>query len=282
MTELTYYYKFRKVNKYSLSALAGCQLWFDKLSNQNDPFEGECKIETSFNSNAEKMIGAILSKPNNEFYTHITNTTGIQHPQSYQPIELLEQYARSLAQKVVNDTQNKSFICSLSSSETDYLDPIRNTLMWGHYAEGLRGFCLVFDSQALTSDLFHASQKKAYPVAVKYSEAPAVFDATQLIKLDSFKLEPNAELNSIELLLKTSATKSLNWKLENEVRVLSFSTEQLLRFKPDSLEKVVFGEKMLKGDRELILSILNSRYPNTKTQTAKIKKDSYTLMFVDD
>lgn len=282
MTKPTYYYKFRKVDKYSLSALAGCQLWFDKLSNQNDPFEGECKIETNFDSNSKKMIDAILNKPTNQLYKHITNTTGIQNPQSYHPIELLEQYTRTLAQRVVNDTQDKSFICSLSSSETDDLDPISNTLMWGHYAEGLRGFCLVFDSKSLTNDLFHASKKKAYPILVKYSEAPAVFDATQLIKLDRFMLEPNAELNTQELILKASATKSLNWKIENEVRVLSFSTEQLLSFKPDSLVKVVFGEKMLKGDRELILSILCSRYPNTKTQTAKIKKDSYTLILVDD
>ncbi|MEZ9418554.1 hypothetical protein BCS96_11460 [Vibrio breoganii] len=282
MTKPNHFYKFRQVDKYSLSALASCQLWFDRLSNQNDPFEGECLIDSTADDRLKDWAEGMLSKPTPDFYKYIFEATGIQNPQKCSTTELLEHYLRAVATGFISDTQEKTFICSLSSSQPCEVDPIESTLMWGHYAEGLRGFCLVFDEQSLTQDLMKSSNNKAHPIAVEYSNSPRTLRATNLVSTKGVKLMVSESIDSLGLLSTTSGTKSKHWEMENEVRVLSFCTEQLLQYKPESLVKVVCGDKMPTGDRELIESILSSKYPNTKIETAKVRKDSYRLTFAED
>lgn len=163
---------------------------------------------------------------------------------------------------------------------TDVKDPIENTLMWGHYAGGLRGFCLVFDEEKLTQSIFENTQRQAYPTPVQYSDVPTDIEATSFVTITNNVFAPNTEADIVQMLLNVSATKSLDWKGENEVRFLSHSSEQLVSYEAQALVGVIIGDKMQKSDRNLLLTILDSKYPHIEIKTAKTKRESYGLMFV--
>ncbi|WP_425654728.1 DUF2971 domain-containing protein [Vibrio campbellii] len=278
-----YYYKFRQVNDYSLSALENCQLWFDKLSNQNDPFEGGYKLTFSPTAEQRAAIDKYFNHPKQKQLGIIFEATGLQNPASCSPIELSEYYIRALAQKAVRHLQ-ECLICSMSSSNThdtdDVKDPIENTLMWGHYAGGLRGFCLVFDEEKITHSIFENTQRQAYPTAVRYSDEPANFEATNIVTITNNIFAPNTDADILQMLLSVSATKSLDWKGENEVRFLSHSGEQLVSYEAQALVKVIIGDKMPSEDKAKLKAILDAKYPHIEIKTAKTKRESYELMFV--
>ncbi|MGR5258380.1 DUF2971 domain-containing protein [Vibrio astriarenae] len=276
------YYKFRQVDKYSLSALAGYQLWFDKLSNQNDPFEGSYKSKVLFTPLDETNILRRFGTVTDELLDIVRTEAGVMNPHRCNPVELVEHYVRAQVGKALNNLQ-RSYICSMSNSDTSQTqgikDPIKNTLMWGHYAGGLRGFCLVFDADKLADSIFCNTHEKAHPVDVTYSNEPATIHASDIIRITTDGLVLDSFPNVYKILRETTARKSLDWRGENEVRFISHGTEQLVSFDPQALVKVVVGEKMPASDRALLQTILEAKYQHVHIEIAGTKYESYELRF---
>lgn len=277
------YYKFRQVDKYSLSALAGCQLWFDKLSNQNDPFEGSYRLNSELNDIEKEHVKRLFHPPTQELMEIFHTKFAAIRPENHSADELVSIYLRYLVQESAKRLQT-SLICSMSNSDVGehkhVKDPIDNTLMWGHYAGGLRGFCLVFDADKLTKSIFNNSRRLALPIPVTYSNVPAELKATDVVNISANGLEINESMSAIETLAKTSARKSWDWRGENEVRIISHGTEQLITYAPEALVCVVIGEKMPPTDRDLLQTVLAAKYPHVELQEAQVKNESYDLRFV--
>jgi hypothetical protein len=108
-------------------------------------------------------------------------------------------------------------------------------LMWGHYADGHRGYCLEFDT---TKD----------PV---FTKARQVRYDTALPRLGN-ELFMTA---SIEAAMKLLLTKGDCWEYEKEWRIFHRQAQHLYGF-GSSLKSVYFGSKMSIELRQMIASLL--------------------------
>lgn len=274
-----YFYKFRTLNKNSLSGLANRELWFDKLINQNDPFEGGCIIDSSLSTSLQLYAQSQIGLNHITHNTDLFKLTSVHHPEKLSPTELLVEFGKRCASDLIQRIREESLICSFSYfDEGDIDDPLFNTHMWGHYSDGLRGFCLVFDEESLSEDIFNNSGKLAKGFHVEYQNRPKSINISELLKVDNSVLKLSNELEGANLVARISTTKSEDWAREKEVRFISFSKNHLLNFKQTSLLKIVIGEKMSKPDRELLLSIVKLKYPNVEILIMKRQYNSYRLV----
>ncbi|EHS7464073.1 DUF2971 domain-containing protein [Vibrio cholerae] len=269
-------YKFRRADKYSLSALANSQLWFDSITNQNDPFEGQFVVDVNFSEEALSHL------PNLYEPDQIQRITMIQNLQALAPVEVGRKIVNATTLAIVDTVRQGAAICSLSASPAseEDLNPIFNSLLWGHYAEGLRGFCLVFDTEQLVGSLHTSSGFNLKVLPIKYTNAPSSIVTNRLFDIDDMGLLQRRGLDDF-FIPNILATKSLHWKSENEVRLLTISQSKLLEYNRSSLKSVVLGEKMPISERNLVVSIVKSTYPDAKIQVAKIKEHSYDLELID-
>ena len=232
-----YLYKFRTMDKNALSCLANNQFWFDKLCNQNDPFEGECIVDSQLSEKQKK---------------YVTDR--------------------------IDWVKSESNICSFSyfdEEETD--DPLYNSRMWGHYSDGLRGFCLVFNSSLLEENLFENGHRCTLGFNVDYKNTPKIINNDDLNQIDWKGESDSLKLSGVELVARISTTKSKDWEAEKEVRFISFSSKSLIGYNINCLNKVIVGEKMEKSDQELLFSIIKSKYPKAEVLVMKMKSNSYKL-----
>lgn len=267
-------FKYFRVNEYSLSNLAESNLFLNHHSSFNDPFECRCEILSGFPSLEVESPRLI----------NILNAWGFERADD----------------EVVRESYD-DYVESLESSEPDieyYIDNARigcfskrqdNLLMWAHYADGLRGFCLEFDSQKLIPP---DQDAKIYEVL--YENEPAIIDASVMAVLHDqwdyhndafFEAQAlakyrgegrNYELSLYEAGVKDAsyrlgeiyqkmlATKPVQWSYEEELRLIDFAPRTgqsgTLMFYPESaIKSVIFGEKMTRDHQQLVQDILHAK-----------------------
>lgn len=183
-----------------------------------------------------------------------------------------------------------------------------NLLMWSHYADGLRGFCIVFDEDAVVK-----SEEGAFLLDVEYLDAPPVVDSfvyaiakdqewyhevaiqeTQaLVKhlggadkkywiADFEKAGAEAFAKMREIWQHVFAVKPSEWSYEQERRLLvptSFSDKKpIMRpFPTDAVKEIILGERMSEGYRDKLLRALDKRYPGVPIRKAYRAKNYYTI-----
>ncbi len=98
-------------------------------------------------------------------------------------------------------------IYSLSKPEEDETFP-SNELLWAHYANSHKGFCIEYDLDILTNNMSKQFDIRNRINVVYKNERPEVLETDTLFKVQC----------------KVFGTKSLAWKYENELRLV-FLTE---------------------------------------------------------
>jgi len=253
-------YKYFPPNEFSLRNLRDGALYFRHYSDFNDPFEFWSKVVEGIPSPSDGdrfwWAMATWGFPKGES----DNLADYEDPREY--FESLEDEQPPF-QLLFDDTR----IACFASEST-------NLLMWAHYAEGMRGFCIGFDESAL------ARLPDAYLLAVDYLDTPPVVDSfVYAVAQDQYDYhmmaieETQAEikhLNKLEqldeiadyrkaadeaFLLMTSiwqrafAAKPEEWKYENERRLLIRTSEggtaPILKSYPEgTVREIIVGERM--------------------------------------
>lgn len=183
----------------------------------------------------------------------------------YRP-ELNRQQRRKLAAEIVRDkrphrnaTLQEAIVRDIQSDVdgvgvfclSDHADDI---LMWSHYGDSHRGFCLEFET---TTGL-------GIPLDVSYS---VDFPRVDFLR-DSDRRQMEANL----------LTKAAVWSYEREWRILDTNEGPGVRqFPPEMLSGVVFGCKMTEEDRAAVHGWVESGPTSPKFYEAVIKEDSYSL-----
>lgn len=267
-------FKYFRVNEYSLGNLAESNLFLNHHSSFNDPFECRCEILSGFPSLEVESPRLI----------NILNAWGFERADD----------------EVVRENYD-DYVESLESSEPNieyYIDNARigcfskrqdNLLMWAHYADGLRGFCLEFDSQKLIPP---DQDAKIYEVL--YENEPAIIDASVMAVLHDqwdyhndafFETQAlakyrgegrNYELSLYEAGVKDAsyrlgeiyqkmlATKPVQWSYEEELRLIDFAPRTgqsgtLMFYPENAIKSVIFGEKMTRDHQQLVQGILHAK-----------------------
>lgn len=112
-----------------------------------------------------------------------------------------------------------------------------NLLMWGHYADGHRGFCLEFDTAVLPAS-------KALPV-VYQSTYPRFSAAEVALTLDANRLFEVAVLS-----------KSVDWAYEEEWRILKDEAGSTFGYDHSALTSIYLGARMPEKHRQQLLADL--------------------------
>ncbi|MCL6102466.1 MAG: DUF2971 domain-containing protein [Bacteroidetes bacterium] len=133
-------YKYLPFTINSLKLLVNGELWFGVPKNQNDPFEGEFVTKDYYSLPKEHMIRfyyesspELLNKNNlQEKIDEINNNPFVFHRDVYTILKkrLKEHYGISCFSYVKD-----------------------NVLMWSHYANSHKGFCVIFDKDILNKSI---------------------------------------------------------------------------------------------------------------------------------
>ena len=143
------------------------------------------------------------------------------------------------------DALNKFGIVSLTQRND-------NILMWSHYANNFSGICIGF------------AEDKTFEKAlkVKYSSK-------------RYQVDPNISLekNAIKSLL----FKNIDWKYEQEKRIVLERSNQYLCFEENEIKEIIFGPKIDSFYEEIIEMTIEKYNPAIEVKKAHINVYEYKM-----
>lgn len=262
-------YKFSSLNINSLSALAEGKAWFSKLADFNDPFEGQFVIETpdfTKESEREKLFAHEAKKlPFNVMKESALDLVRYRYNQS--PADY-ERFFKDLVESTRNDFYNSYLntgaYCVASDIPDTPMTQVSNALMWSHYADGMRGFCIKFDANKFYSSLNYLNEDDFYWSPVHYEDKLCIVDY-----YDFDNMAKNATTRAIH-------TKHSGWEYEYECR---FITQQsgLYEYNHDAIECIYIGDKMPVSHQRVLLDICEKNLPNVDIVGVRTHKSSYSI-----
>lgn len=193
-------YKFRpnfSENKYK-SLLTDAIIWFAAPESFNDPFDCRIPVRDDLENkeNRRKELKKLFTQnePNSNVDQINNQVEIVVHKYSNK-----QSYEQSLEDK--DDLINQRI--GIFSLAGDY----RNILLWGHYADGHRGFCIEYDLDILKE--YFKGQHREKQISVIYY--PVEYHSNLPVVIRSQLIED-------ELFTKQFTTKYKDWRYEKEHR----------------------------------------------------------------
>lgn len=276
-------YKFRSVNTNNLTALSSCHLWFSSLPDFNDPFEGEYAINETLSSEDEAFLiekVTLISQgvdPDSNNYYNTLERLDVDPESDTLMTDLGIAFAKDDIHNLLKILHNSK--CISFSAKTNQHDPLYENLLWAHYADGLRGYCLVFDYKKLSEYFYHSIKEAIRPIQVSYQKKPKELLISNFIRSKSF--HNDTDISYIQTLTETMATKSSSWSYENELRYISLKGQNVYTYPPECLKSIIIGEKMSEDQIKLLKKVALSVHPNISIKYATIEKNTYTIKIVN-
>lgn len=237
-------YRYQALSAHSLAGLINNTIWLAKPESFNDPFD--CAITLDRRKYKESIMHAISvamerSKPAGLRAEHLQDIW----PGDKEAFELLRGKVLELIQDIG--------ICSFSGLP-DHM------LMWSHYADHHRGFCIEYDCREGTKlrELAHK---------VRYEDSLPRLTAADFAP-------PNSEKTLDVLWL----TKSTSWSYEQEWRVMMAKGNKDYQA-PSSLVSVIFGARMPESDRVMVAQALRHQ-PNIEFKEAILKEGEFIIEII--
>jgi len=135
-----------------------------------------------------------------------------------------------------------------------------NLLMWSHYANSHKGFCIGYDK----IELF----KQTQGVLGKVSYA------------EEFPILPFLSENVADL-IDLIMTKSKHWEYEDEYRIIkSDAPRKKIILRDNSIKEIVFGCKMEKTSKEEIIAIALAKFPTIKFYDCVLDNKQFKLSII--
>lgn len=211
------------------------ELYFPSPSKFNDPFD--CRVDFDIDLKCSKSdVKKYLEKAQRNMSTPIDIKRILNDEE-----ELRRNIKRLAREELQPELEKQMGILSLSEKNYDIL-------MWSHYADGHRGFCLEFDGAAL--------HNWKYCQPVNYDENFLPFgefcDALP-------ELNDNNQKKSMRAFV---LRKSSHWKYESEWRVIVNVTDErgrTLIYPQEILTGVIFGCRMSNDNKIIIKNTLDGR-----------------------
>ena len=134
-----------------------------------------------------------------------------------------------------------------------------NYLMWSHYSNSHKGFCIEFDTRKLVESVVATFQK------VRYTDEIPLFSIKDTLE--------------DELMVKLLYTKSKKyWAYEDEYRFsYIYGPDKAVKFSPDALTAIYFGCKASYEDQIEIIEIVTKKYPKAEFRKMDLDKKDFKL-----
>ncbi len=246
--------KYARFNTNTLHLLISNVLFFNHISNYNDPAEVLLDFDFSENHNAYKKL-----RNSTKYLTYHLCLDKIMRSK-----ETKEEFKKSSptavdqqsAQEVITDIQSKYRCCSMTKAFS--------SLMFAHYADSHKGICIVLDG-----DLQYFRNAKQ----VKYDYY--------------FQKSFTGFVRKTESIEGAFLRKSKEWKYENEYRILKLPSEftsgsQFGNGYYDSIPKnsiraIILGCRMRENDLTIIQQLKKKKLINCKLFISELQQSKIKL-----
>jgi len=237
-------YKYQPVyedtdKNYSLRNLREQKLWFSKPESFNDPFD--CSINFDIiDADKDEKLQPLFDR----LLDIVTDKTSFRS--KYMTEGKVNDLLKADAIRMAKDA-TKSVIARKQFGTSCFAERNDNILMWSHYANSHKGFCLEFD----TSFEPFKPRKVQNLLKVNYSEKYPPLNIDDI---------PN---NSPSLPQNIYGIKSMCWSYEDEWRMFSSAGDRSYSFDPLALTGIYLGCNMDKTCKHEIAKMLHT-FPSAK------------------
>jgi hypothetical protein len=252
-------FKYQGVTEYSLKNLENCEVFLAPRNVLNDPHELGFILE-SYPQYRIKEIE--LAKQRELFFKDSGYVDSIK--------EMLDTGREVTKHK--EDTVYFSELINNSGVLSTTADPL-NRLMWSHYANSHKGFCLEFESDFLNGKniaLYPADYLPDTPILsfseqrdFQYRQIKQMNPSFSLVGIHKFYLENSKAFkqeSTQQLLLAALTAKHEDWKYENEWRYVC-GKNGAVNYQPKKLKSIILGMQITDEDKDNILKIV-ANLPN--------------------
>lgn len=253
-------YKYRPINKTTITLLANSTLYFSSPSIFNDPFD--CNISVHYYAKNKTDLRDWLQ--NNEGTNEIAKQVSLM-PDGLVDLKL---------HQIDNDSFNFKILCFSKSRE--------NILLWSHYSDEHKGICLQFDVSNNNNKFYMSFSPESFNNIPK--EAANIVPVEKVDYTNDRPKPFNGFIEEASGYYRFFLAKSICWEYEEEYRILmptqALKTNPVI-FNKDILTGIIFGTRTPKEDKELIYKITKPIYPNLNYYQALINPHKYTLDIID-
>lgn len=259
-----YLYKFRYFDKEGrhLKILSDKELFFASPDSFNDPFDCQAPVRSTAGSR-DQIISRFV-RIHKISYPYLTTAQPYEFAtDSYQKKTFMSPERIEMLNKQKQDFISRSvgFFCMSSN--------YRTILSWSHYSDSHRGFCVGIEVKMLAKLCAAYNDTHGPPMGlmpVKYDNLFPMIDP--FVDSDQAKLQ------------KQFFTKSKEWEYEREYRVmLAEGANTFVKVENLELRRLILGCQIRPENRNLIISILKEKHPNTLLFQAEMKEEEYGLRF---
>lgn len=230
-----------------------------------------------------KFLYKFYGKSNNNLHSLLKGYLYFSNPKFFNdPFDSLvnrERYIRKGGDRITKHRENMG-ICSFSLINN-------NPLMWGHYTNNYKGFCLKFKNDSLLKNNYiqirnHVSYLKNY----QFSNDNLNKEISDLYKL-SIKKEDKEHIQKVLTTSFEYCWKYYDWKYEQEFRGISWVTDKFkrqLKYNKKDVKEIYIGYKMKDIDLvyyDLLIEILKNNYPKIKVYEVKPNPLDVKLDFIE-
>ena len=234
-------FRYRSLSAYSLGELVNQTMWYSSPSTFNDPFDCALTIDQrKFDESFEHAVRVGIER--GTIRPDLPAARWIPTADDRRVYLKIRQMLRGAATKLG--------LCCFSE------DP-RSILMWAHYANDHKGFCVEYSSDQHT---------------MLSTEVSSVMYSAKLPSISISDLSPEKSAKTVELLWRT---KAACWRYEKEWRALAPEGGKSYPAR-GPIEAIIFGERMPEQDRQLLRQALHGQ-PRIKFKEAYVHESKFAM-----
>ena len=178
-------------------------------------------------------------------------------PEQNEAVEDVQRLIDDMGHKLADEVKNLFLVGCLC---IDY----KNRLMWSHYADSQKGFCIEYDFSGIEEEIL-----SKLPLPVFYSESRPLVPWKTAME-NSVKSTEEAYVELMRgLLIRDKA-----WEYENEWRILSMVSEDT-ELRMPQISCLYLGAAIDKDNRDKIIDIAKMR--NIPVRQMKVDRGAYEL-----
>lgn len=281
-------YKYRPFNEYSKSALNSNQLWFSSPQNFNDIFDTQVNFNPGLSivddlsvdqvlNNVEAIKEGLIDEKKQyeqkisnpitfeehlrKMFAEVQKMYPNQIPDELCEVlqEILDKYCNEMVSRMSGHLRSGYSVLSLSANEN-------NNLMWSHYADAHKGFCIEYDFSKLAID--HDRRRMCYPVL--YRKNP--------INVSRYLNNRDVSFNNF-FGIYACLTKSVEWEYEKEWRIVHPLGQQYansLVHMPQA-SSIILGANIEADNEKWMLDFCSSRAIELKKSKIIVGKNSTVI-----
>ncbi|EON79024.1 hypothetical protein ADIS_0441 [Lunatimonas lonarensis] len=225
-------YKYRDYhNEYNKRILFNFEIFLPSTTMFNDPYEGSIPFVYNPEDLTEENLYIRMRQLAKEENPKWSDTEIEEYCYEAMKKDLLND-PKHLEEQRLENIRKIDATFGILSLTPKYL----NYLMWSHYGNSHRGFCIGFDSQ----DLFNEIGGTIGPVVYQ----------RQIPKMDIFG-------GPLEFYIKQLSTKSEIWQYEDEYRIVKADgSRETICYDKKIIRKIVLGCKMTQSEKQEIIDFV--------------------------